>query len=103
MKRYLTCSDFYNAVVIAKLLIKYLCCWFKKVSCLKIEWETCYLAVLCDVLKYKDIVILAPDKYPVQIIKMLGVGDVVHVNRLCEYDLYVSLSYFSGYHWGMGR
>lgn len=48
-------------------------------------------------------VVLASDKYPVQIIKMLGVQNVVHVNRLCKYDLYVPLNYFSGYHWGMER
>lgn len=102
IKQYFICSDLCNTVVITKLLIKYLCCWYKVFS-VKMEWGRCYLAVLSNLLKYKYIVILVSGKYPVQITKVLGVENVVHVNRLCKCDLYVSLNYCSGYHWGVGR
>lgn len=48
-------------------------------------------------------VILAWEEYPVQIMKILGVGNVIHANRLCKCDLFLSLNYFSGNHGGMGK
>lgn len=52
-------------------------------------------------------VILALEEYPVQIMEILGVGNVIHVNRLCVIwmmrDLFLSLNYFSGNHRGTGR